>query len=173
MAGENWTFGIESVLSGEPGTNGTMGTSLTEHGETLKGTATLETSDETINWIETEEKGKRIPIPQNDAETTLTLEVANPSMETMAYYLGGEVKTTGTEPNIKKSYSPPRNKSLIYKSFRIVTKEGYNIEIPYGNVVATPLGGNITTDNVLTLKVVVNVQLPEDSDTEALTYVEK
>lgn len=173
MAGEKWTFGINAVKSGPHGTNGAMGTTLTEHGETLKGSATVETTEETINWVETEEKGKRKAIPQNDSETTLTFEVANPSLETQAYYCGGAVQTRGTGADEKKFYSPPKTKDPINKSFSIITKEGFDIEIPYGGVSATPLGGQIGTENVLTLKVVVTAQVPDDEDTGFINYVEK
>ena len=167
MAGEKWTFGIKQVLSGPHGALGVLGNALTEHGETLKGSATLETSDETINWIETEEKGKRKSLNQNDAETTLTFEVANPSLATMAYYCGGEVKTDQAG---KDFYAPPKTKDPLNLSFKVVTKEGFDIEIPFGGVTATPLGGQIGSENVLTLKVVVTAQLPEDPLTGHLYY---
>lgn len=164
-----WTFGIKQLLSGDKAPDGGMGTTLTEHDETLKGTATLETTEETITWISTEEKGKRLPIGQNDSETTLTFEVANPSLETQAYYLGGVVVgTTGS-----KSYSPPKTKGVIEKSFKIVTVDGYDIEIPNGKVSATPLGGQIGTDNVMTMKVVVTAQIPEKDGVNFITFKEK
>ena len=166
-----WTFGIKQLLSGEKAPDGGMGTSLSEHDETLKGTATLETTDETITWISTEEKGKRLPIGQNDSETTLTFEVANPSLETQAYYLGGAVEGDGT--TTPKSYSPPKTKEVIEKSFRIVTVDGYDVEIPNGKVSATPLGGQIGTDNVMTMKVVVTAQIPEKAGVNFITFKEK
>lgn len=166
-----WTFGIKQLLSGDKASDGGMGTNLSEHDETLKGTATLETTDETITWISTEEKGKRLPIGQNDSETTLTFEVANPSLETQAYYLGGTVEGDGvTTP---KSYSPPKMKELIEKSFKVVTVDGYDIEIPNGKVTATPLGGQIGTDNVMTMKVVVTAQVPEKAGVNFITFKEK
>lgn len=164
-----WTFGIKSLKSGAKAVDGGMGTVLTEHDETLKGTATLETSDEVITWVSTEEKGKRLPIGQNDGETTLTFEVANPSLETQAYYLGGTV----IDNLGKLSYSPPAVREVIEKSFLIETVDGYDIEIPNGKVMANPLGGQIGTDNVLTMKVVVSVQLPEKEGVGAITYKEK
>ena len=164
-----WTFGIKQLLSGAKAADGGMGATLTEHDETLKGTATLETTDETITWISTEEKGKRLPIGQNDSETTLTFEIANPSLETQAYYLGGEVTGT-TSP---KSYSPPKTKGVIEKSFKIVTVDGYDIEIPNGKVSATPLGGQIGTDSVMTMKVVVTAQIPTKAGVNFITFKEK
>lgn len=170
MAGEQWTFGIQKVLSGDPGVDGALGASLTEHGETLKGSATLETTDESINWIETEEKGKRKAISMNDSETTLSFEVANPSLETQAYYLGGTVEE---DPVNGDSYSPPKTKTPINRSFVIETLEGYDIEIPYGAVTATPIGGQIGTENVLTLRVRVTAQEPEAEGVGFITYREK
>lgn len=166
-----FTFGIKKILSGDISADGGMGTTLTEHDETLKGTAVLETSDETITWIATEEKGNRVAIGQNDSETTLTFEIANPSLETQAYYLGGEVITPTSGG--KKSYSPPSVKSVIEKSFSLVTTSGYDIDIVNGKVMAKPLGGTIGTDNVLTMKVVVTVQAPTKAGVEPLTYKEK
>lgn len=165
-----WTFGINRLLSGEIATDGGMGTALTEHDETLKSSATLDTSDETIKWIQTEEKGKRKAISENDAETTLKFEVANASLETQAYYLGGTVKTVSG----KKTYAPPIfRKPNIERSFLIETKEGYNIQIPNGKVNAKPLGGQVGTDNVLTMQVVITVQLPKKEGVDAITYMEK
>lgn len=164
-----FTFGIKQLLSGDKAVDGGMGTNLTEHDETLKGTAVLETTDETITWISTEEKGKRLAIGQNDAETTLTFEVANPSLETQAYYLGGEVE--GTEGS--KSYSPPAQKPNIEKSFKLITLEGYDIEIANGKVLASILGGTIGTDNVMTMRVVVTVQQPTKEGVAAITFKEK
>ena len=168
MAGEKWTFGIKSLKSGIPGALAAMGTTLTENGETLKGSATLETSEETINWVETEEKGKRKPLNQNDGETLLTFEIANPSLEIMAMYCGGTVSV-----GPPKSYSPPKTKDAINRSFMIETKEGFNIEIPFGGVNATPLGGAIGSDSVMTLKVVVTAQLPEAANVGHISYKEK
>lgn len=164
-----WTFGADKILSGAKAPDGGMGQTLTEHDETLKGTLSLENTEETITWIETEEKGKRLAIPQNDGETTLTFEVANPSLETQAYYLGGSVKTEGS----KKYFAPPKTKAVIEKSFRVVTKSGLNIEIPNGKVTATPLGGQIGTDTVMTMKVVVSVQEPEKEGVDKIRYIEK
>ncbi|MCJ8153247.1 hypothetical protein MKJ01_05660 [Chryseobacterium sp. SSA4.19] len=166
-----WTFGVKRILSGDKAADGGMGTVLTEHDEHLKGTVVLETTDETINWVETEEKGKRIAIGQNDAETTLTFEIANPSLETQAYYLGGTVETSGTPS--KKSYSPPALKEVIEKSFTLETKVGYDIDVTNGKVMATPLGGTVGTEGVMTMKVVVTVQAPEKDGENALTYREK
>lgn len=164
-----FTFGIKSILSGTPGLQGALGSGLTEHDETLKGTATLETTDSTVEWIETEEQGKRKPLDQRDGETTLTFECANPSLETMAHYLGGEVSEDG------KSYSPPApsEKDPVYLSVKVVTLEGYDIEIPYGLVTAKPLGGTISSGNVMTLEVVVSVMKPSDAETASITYREK
>lgn len=164
-----WTFGMSRILSGDKAPDGGMGTTLTEHDETLKGSVSLETTEETINWFSTEEKGKRIAVGQEDGETTLTFEVANPSLETQAYYLGGTVKTVGG----KKSYSPPKNRPSIEKSFRLETKEGYNIEIPNGKVTATPLGGQIGTENLMTMKVVISAQAPEKEGLDYIRYIEK
>lgn len=167
-----WTFGVSKILSGEKAPDGGMGASLVEHDETLKGTVILETTDETIEWISTEEKGKRLAMSKDDAETTLTFEVANPSLETQAYYLGGSVKTDSARGG-KKYYSPPKNKGTIEKSFRLETKEGYNIEIPNGKVTATPLGGQVGTDNVMTMKVVISAQAPEKAGVDYIRYIEK
>lgn len=164
-----WTFGVDKILSGAKAADGGMGQTLTEHDETLKGSVTLESTDPTINWIETEEKGKRLAISQNDGETTLTFEVANPSLETQAYYLGGQVKTEGG----KKYFAPPKSGQVVEKSFRLVTKDGYNVEIPNGKVTATPLSGQIGTDNVMTMKVVVSVQEPEKEGVDKIRYIEK
>lgn len=165
-----WTFGAKRILSGDVAADGGMGTSLSEHDETLKGTLVLDTTEETINWISTEEKGKRLAMSQDDSETTLAFEVANPSPETQAYYLGGEV-TTGT--NSKKTYSPPKVKVPIYKSFKIETKEGYDISIPNGRIVATPLGGNIGTDSVLTMKVKIYAEVPRKEGVSFISYSQK
>ncbi|QNV11241.1 hypothetical protein [Elizabethkingia anophelis] len=165
-----WTLGLEKILSGDPAADGGMGTTLTEHDETLKGTAVLESTDPTITWISTEEKGKRKAINQKDSETTLTFEVANPSLETQAYYCGGAV-VTGTDN--KKSYSPPKGGATIYKSFRVVTKEGVDVLIPKGGINAKPLSGTIGTENVLTLKVVVTAEIPEKVGEKYIDYVEK
>ncbi|SHJ05918.1 hypothetical protein SAMN05443429_10888 [Cruoricaptor ignavus] len=164
-----FTFGIAKILSGDKAADGGLGTALTEHDETLKGTAQLTRSDEDINWIETEERGKRLAISQSNAETILEFEVANPSLETQAYYCGGAVKTA----NGKKSYSPPTNSQSIEKSFKIETKSGYDIVIPNGKVTATPLSGTIGTENVMTMKVRVAVQQPDKAGVDALTYQEK
>ncbi|OBW43488.1 hypothetical protein AB670_00017 [Chryseobacterium sp. MOF25P] len=164
-----WTFGVKKILSGDKAVDGGMGTVLTEHDEHLKGTVVLETTDETINWVETEEKGKRLALSQNDAETTLTFEIANPSLATMAFYLGGTVEEVGG----KDTYSPPAVKDIIEKSVTLETKVGYDIDIPNGKVMATPLGGTVGTDGVMTMKVVITVQAPEKAGVEGITFREK
>lgn len=167
----SWTFGLKAIKSGNKAPDGGMGTELVQRGETLKGTAVIETKEETIQWIETEEKGKRLAISKNDSETTLTFEVFNPSLDTQAYYLGGSVvEGVGDK---KRSYSPPKSKVSIEKSFVVETIEGYNIEIPNGKVVATPLGGTIGTENVLSLKVVVTAQEPTKEGVNHIYYREK
>ena len=126
-------------------------------------------TEETIDWIETEEKGKRLAIGKGDGETTLSFEVANPSLETQAYYLGGTVKNEGG----KKSYSPPKNKPVVEKSFKLVTKQGFDIEIPNGKVTATPLSGQVGTDSVMTMKIKISVQEPEKAGVDWIRYCEK
>ena len=164
-----FTFGGNKILSGDKAQDGGMGTALAEHDEALKGTVTIESTEETIDWIETEEKGKRLAIGKGDGETTLSFEVANPSLETQAYYLGGTVKNEGG----KKSYSPPKNKPVVEKSFKLVTKQGFDIEIPNGKVTATPLSGQIGTDSVMTMKIKISVQEPEKAGVDWIRYCEK
>ncbi|OPB98925.1 hypothetical protein BAS10_04455 [Elizabethkingia meningoseptica] len=166
-----WTFGLDKLLSGDVGQDGGLGTALTEHDETLKGTAVLDSTDPTITWISTEEKGKRKAINQGDSETTLVFEVANPSLETQAYYGGGTVKTDATTS--KKTYSPPKGGQTLYKSFRAVTKEGFDVVIPKGGVACKPLGGTLGTEGVLSLKVTVTAEVPDKAGLDYLYYEEK
>lgn len=160
-----FTFGIKALKSGEVGLTGGMGNTLTTHDETLSGTAALDSTEETINWISTEESGRRLGIPQNDSETTLTFQVADPSLETMAHYLGGEVD--------EGTYTPPLTKESIIMSFEVETVEGYNFQIPAGRVVAKPLGGTVGRDNVMTMEVMVIAEKPTDGTTGRIIYLEK
>ena len=163
-----FTFGIKAIKSGDPGAKGAMGNSLSTHDETLEGTAVLDTTDETINWISTEESGRRLAIPQNDSETTLTFEIADPSLETQAYYLGVD----DFDPGVDDTLQIPRTQKAMHKSFLVETVEGYHIQIPYGRVNAKPLGGTITRDGVMTMQVQVFAELPEDDNYGRIAFVD-
>lgn len=166
---EHVTFGLKEVLSGDSGVGGKLGSNLTKHGEHLKGTVEISTSDETINTFESEEGGVKIAVGQNDSETTLSFEVINPSLDIMAYYMGGEVDTVGDTP----TWGKPSEAQDIVKSFKFVTLSGFDIIVPFGKVVAKPLDGQIGTDAPMTLKVTVTAQVPSDTDYQAIMYSEK
>lgn len=98
-------YGLKAITMGDPAADGGMGTALTEvFGATVKGTATLTSTEPTSEEVEIEETDELYDEIQTKAGSwSLKASTYNISAETMRKLFGGTV--AGTAPN--QTWSAP------------------------------------------------------------------
>lgn len=114
---------------GNPAADGDMGTVLTEvFGQTVKGTATLESTEPTTEDIGTEEVSTLLDtLTTADAVWTLKASTYNVSADTMVKLFGGTV--SGTAPNLTWTAPVGGGTLDVYQSVSVTTKSGIVINL--------------------------------------------
>jgi len=127
--------GISSIKLGAILGDGDMGTTLTALGNTVLGTARLETEDPTVTDFFSEENDNPIETVSTPGKTTLTWAINDFTAATLARVLGG---TAGT-----KTWEMPASLPSLELSCEIAMKSpsGFKINIP-----RLKIAGKILTD---------------------------
>jgi hypothetical protein len=89
------TFGLQSVLMGDPENDGGMGLSLTEVGETVSGTAEMTTTDPTITDITIEESDSPIESIVTPGISQFAWSTYNVEASKLVRFFGGAVVNIG------------------------------------------------------------------------------
>lgn len=113
-------YGLKTITMGDPAEDGGMGLTLTEVlGATVKGTATLTSTEPTSEEIEIEESDELFDeIETKSGVWTLKASTYNVSALTMKLFFGGTI--TGT----KWASSVGGNSIQVYKSVAVETRSG-------------------------------------------------
>lgn len=138
------TLGLCEIKVGAAAPNGTMPTDLTKIGKTYKDTAKInqENSDVTEHFEEghsapeVRKKSRKIPV--------VTFSIMNPSVQDLIDYVGGTNIGTDTAP--KWGYDG--SEVVANKAIKIITEQGFDFDIPNGDIEAV-INGDLSTGGIL------------------------
>ena len=154
-----FTIGLASLKAGAPdNTNGTMPASgLAQHGYVYCDTLEMTTEDPTTEEYYEEETDLPVASMPEAGKTTLIFEILRPSVADLVFWAGGEADSaTGLTWKAPVGYV---DKKL---AIEITSKQGYKIEIPKAQIVASPTGGGAKS-TPMRLKVTATVLVPTTS----------
>ena len=132
-----FTLGLCEIKVGTAATDGTMptGANLTKIGKTYKDTAkiTQSTSDVTEHF----EEGKAAPEIRKKSKKIPVLEfsIMDADADLLANYVGGTAEAI-TEGSTEKKWSFDGDELVANKAIKVVTEQGYDIDIPNGDIEA-------------------------------------
>lgn len=141
------TLGLVRIMAGEAAPSGTMPGSLTDIGYITNDSCKL--SQDAPEVTELFAEGYSAPVYKNKEPKMpkLTFSLLGPAAATMAEYLGGEVSEDGV-------WSFKGDEIVANKAFKVITKVGYNIEIPNADIEAV-LTGDLSGTDALKIDVTV------------------
>lgn len=127
-----FTLGLCEIKVGEASTAGTMPSDLTKIGKTYKDTAKITQSSADVT--EHYEEGKAAPEIRKKAKKIPVLEfsIMDADADLLANYVGG----TATESGSEKSWAYDGDEVVANKAIKVVTEQGYDIDIPNADIEA-------------------------------------
>jgi hypothetical protein len=150
----NYIFSIKSAKYGIPAGTGSMPTALTDLGNTVKGSVTIDEAagTETKFW----EDQKSVPIrvvKTDEGELSATMQFYDIDFTKVGDLKGGIGNASG--------WAPATGFTQVSKAFEIVTDSGHKLEIYNGSVIARITGGG-GRDKMFSLEVKVTPQQTAD-----------
>lgn len=158
-------YGLKSLKMGAIASDGGMGTSLTDLGGTLEGSATLVTEDGETTSINTEESDTPVVQFSTPGETRVVFDVLDMSPENIARILGGTVSGSGDAA----VYNAPTGSVDIEQSLEIVTKNNFKWEFPRVKVTGK-LSATLSKKDVYKVTVTCVVLKPNKTGVAPYTY---
>ena len=145
-----YTLGLCEIKVGDVAATGDKPESLAKIGKTYKDTAkiTQNASDVTEHY----EEGKAAPEIRKKSKKIPTLEfsVMDADAETLATYIGGTASTSGDS----KSWEFDGDEIVANKAIKVVTEQGFDIDIPNADIEAT-IDADLSAKGIFLVKFVV------------------
>lgn len=145
-----YTLGLCEIKVGDVAETGDMPDSLAKIGKTYKDTAkiTQNASDVTEHY----EEGKAAPEIRKKSKKIPTLEfsVMDADADTLATYIGG----TATGSLGSKSWEFDGDEIVANKAIKVVTEQGFDIDIPNADIEAT-IDADLSAKGIFLVKFVV------------------
>lgn len=155
-----FTIGLTKLEAAHVQANGAKPSSGWEqHGNVYRDTLTLETSDPTVENYYEEELDKPVASQGTEGETTLAFEILRPSVADLVFWAGGSADdVTSGDGRVWNAPIGYVDKKLALK---LTSKQGYIIEIPKAQIVASTTGGG-SKSTPMRLKVSATVLVPSN-----------
>ena len=147
-------MGVSQILFGAIAADGGMGTNLAPVGYTNQDSCTVTMDDPDVTEFYAEEVDMPVVTKSKKGKVTIALSVMNPSIETLAMFLGGTADTTNLEWNNGTTYEN------IELSCRIIPDQGFIFDIPRLKIDAK-INGSLNNSSILTLDITGTVLQPE------------
>ena len=152
-----FTIGLTKLEAGEVTTTGAMQTTVAQHGNVYRDTLSFETSDPTVDEYFEEELDKAVASQATEGSTTISWEILRPSPADLLFWMGGTVDSaTGLV------WSAPTGYVDNKKAIKITSKQGYTIDVPKAQIVASTTGGGAKS-TPMRLKVTATVLVPANA----------
>lgn len=146
--------------------DGGMGTTLTDVGEILAGSATLDFPDPTTTDFFAEASDSPIYTKVVQGIKTLKFSLVDVTNTNAAIFLGGTA--SGTTPNCK--WASPTAFPAIEKSLQIVTADSVTISICRGKVFASVVWG-LDKTKIAQINVTVKILKPTKAGVEDISWL--
>lgn len=151
---KNYIFSIATAKYGTAATTGSMPTSLTDLGNTVKGSVTIDEAagTETKFWEDQSSVPVRVAKTE-EGELSATMQFYDIPYAVLADLKGGTGNASG--------WSPTATFTQVNKAFQITTDSGHKLEIYNGSVIARITGGG-GRDKMFAMEVKVTPQVTAD-----------
>ncbi|MDP2234966.1 MAG: hypothetical protein Q8J88_00910 [Bacteroidales bacterium] len=159
-------YGLKSLKMGAVAVDGGMGTSLTDLGGTLEGSATLTMEDGEKGEITIEEADLPVHTWNTQGEMKIVFDIFDMSPANIARVFGGTVTGTGAT----ETFNGPVTTPTIEQSLEIITKNNIKWSFPRVKVNAK-LNINFTKKDVFKATVTCVVLQPTKAETAPFSYV--
>lgn len=146
-----FTIGLSSLQAGDVASDGTMQTTLAQHGNVYRDTLSFETSDPTVTEYFEEEVDKAVASEGTEGSTTITWEILRPSPADLLFWCGGSADGL--------TWSAPTGYVDKKLAIKITSKQGYVISVPKAQIVAATTGGGAKS-TPMRLRVTATVLVP-------------
>jgi hypothetical protein len=156
-----FTIGLKKLEAGEIDPSGAMPASgMAQHGNVYRNTLELTTDDPEVEEYYEEENDLPAATEGTLGRTNLVFEILRPSVADLLFWMGGEVdEATGLK------WSAPKTYSTKFLALKLESKQGYDIEIPKAQIVASTVGGG-QKSTPMRLRVTATVLVPTNSQGE-------
>lgn len=147
------TLGLSKIEIGNIAADGGMGTSLAQLGYTYKDSCSLVTADPETTEHYAEEVDDPVVSVDRAGKTTLSFQVMDPDVDTLAALLGGTAETT------TGVWSAPATIPVIEKSVKLTPTKGLYFEFPRMKITAK-INANFSKSGIFLIDVVGTVLTP-------------
>lgn len=151
---KNFIFSIKTAKYGVAAVTGSMPSSLTDLGNTVKGSVTIDESagTEAKFWEDQSPVPVRV-VKTDEGELSATMQFYDIAYATLQDLKGGTGNASG--------WSPTAAFTQVSKAFEITTDSGHKLEIYNGSVIARITGGG-GRDKMFSMEVKVTPQITAD-----------
>lgn len=157
MATKVYTLGLSKIEVGDPGTDGSMATSLETVGYTYQDTAQLSVDDPTTTDFYAEEVDDPVVSISRAGNTKFAWSIMNPDVSVLQKFLGGTADTTAN------TWKAPNTTVTVEKSVKITPQQGLIFAIPRMKIDAK-LQGALSKNGMVLLEVTGTVLTPANGD---------
>lgn len=164
-------LGLVNVLLGAIAGDGGMGTALTAVGDTVAGSATMTTADDTKTDFNTEESSSPVmSIVSQEGAITLTWSTFNNNVDNLVRMFGG-TKVPGNGTTTGDRWEAPDSFPEIEQSVKVQWKTGGYIEIPRAKI-AAKMNLSFKKDSLSQIDITATVLQPSKAATPRMAVQE-
>lgn len=171
MAVNKITIGLAEIALGDIESDGGMSTSLQPWGLTEQDSCQIQFAEGEENEFIPEEFDDPVHVETKPGAKTVVWTIMDPGTDTMQKLFGGTVTTTGTAPNIVKTYSGPSTRVEIEKSIKIRPNKGLIFEATRAKITAS-LDSTYSKNGLFTVSVKARILQPEKAAEPPFKFID-
>lgn len=154
MATKTYTMGVSQVLFGEIAQDGGMSQSLAAVGYTNQDSCSITMDDPDVTEFYAEEVDMPVITKSKKGKVNVALSIMNPSVETLAMFLGGTADTSN------ETWTNGTTYENIELSMRIIPDQGFIFDMPRVKIDAK-INGELNNSSLMTLDITGVLLQPE------------
>ena len=146
MATKTYTMGVSQILFGAIAQDGGMSTDLAAVGYTNQDSCSITMDDPDVTEFYAEEVDMPVITKSKKGKVNIALSIMNPSVETLAMFLGGTADTTN------ETWTNGTTYENIELSMRIIPDQGFIFDMPRVKIDAK-INGELNNSSLMTLDI--------------------
>ena len=154
MATKTYTMGVSQILFGEIAQDGGMSQSLAAVGYTNQDSCSITMDDPEVTEFYAEEVDMPVITKSKKGKVNVALSIMNPSVETLAMFLGGTADTSA------ETWTNGTTYENIELSMRIIPDQGFIFDMPRVKIDAK-INGELNNSSLMTLDITGVLLQPE------------
>ena len=154
MATKTYTMGVSQILFGAIAQDGGMSQSLAAVGYTNQDSCSITMDDPDVTEFYAEEVDMPVITKSKKGKVNVALSIMNPSVETLAMFLGGTADTSN------ETWTNGTTYENIELSMRIIPDQGFIFDMPRVKIDAK-INGELNNSSIMTLDITGVLLQPE------------